>query len=90
MLVNILDFRMSPPAASDAPRMLPLEDDYTLHIESRLDPKTVNELTAMGLLLGPMPGWDWNQGSFQMCWRDGDELVASADFRRTGMALAVS
>ena len=58
MLVNILDFGMDPQAASDAPRMLPLEDDYTLHIESRLAPKTVTDLTAMGLLLGPMPQWD--------------------------------
>jgi gamma-glutamyltranspeptidase/glutathione hydrolase len=33
-----------------------------------------------------MPAWDWNQGSFQMCWRDGDTLTAGADFRRTGKA----
>lgn len=90
MLVHILDFGMDPQAASDAPRMLPLEDDYTLHIESRLQPKTVTDLTAMGLLLGPMPQWDWNQGSFQMCWRDGSTLRASADFRRTGAANALS
>lgn len=90
MLVNILDFGMDPQAASDAPRMLPLEDDYTLHMESRLAPQTVVDLTGMGLLLGPMPAWDWNQGSFQMCWRDGDTFRASADFRRTGMAAALA
>ncbi len=89
MLVHILDFNMDPAAASDAPRMLPVEDDYTLHIESRLAPKTVTDLTAMGLLLGPMPAWDWNQGSFQMCWRDGERLKAGADFRRTGSADAI-
>ncbi len=86
MLVHVLDFGMDPPSASDAPRMLPLEDDYTLHVESRLSPTTVAELTSMGLLLGPMPEWDWNQGSFQMCWRDGSTLRAGADFRRTGSA----
>lgn len=90
MLVHILDFGMDPQLASDAPRMLPLEDDYTLNIESRLAPKTVTDLTAMGLLLGPMPQWDWNQGSFQMSWRDGDRLKASADFRRTGSAEALA
>lgn len=90
MLVHILDFGMDPQAASDAPRMLPLEDDYTLHVESRLSAKTVTELTSMGLLLGPMPQWDWNQGSFQMSWRDGERLLASADFRRTGMAAALT
>ena len=89
MLVNILDFGMAPQAASDAPRMLPLEDDYTLHMESRLEPATIAGLTRLGLLLGPMPAWDWNQGSFQMCWRDGERLRASADFRRTGTAAAL-
>lgn len=89
MLVNILDFGMTPQAASDAPRMLPIGDDYTLSIESRLEAKTVLDLTAMGISLAPMPGWDWNQGSFQMCWRDGNDLVAGADFRRTGQAAAI-
>lgn len=90
LLANILDFGLAPQDASDAPRMLPLEDDYTLHIESRLKPETVTELTSLGLLLGPMPEWDWNQGSFQMCWRDGDTLRASADFRRTGSTAALA
>lgn len=89
MLLNILEFGMSPDRASDAPRMLPLEDDYTLAIESRLTPKTILDLTKLGLTLAPMPGWDWNQGSFQMCWREGDSLAASADYRRTGVAAAI-
>ncbi|MDB5586214.1 MAG: Gamma-glutamyltranspeptidase [Devosia sp.] len=86
MLVNILDFGMTPDAASDAPRMLPLEDNYALTVESRISPEAVLGVTALGLHLTPMPAWDWNQGSFQMCWRDGDTLTASADFRRTGKA----
>ncbi|MBD8064794.1 gamma-glutamyltransferase [Devosia sp. PTR5] len=89
MLVNILDFGMTPPAASDAPRMLPLEDDYGLTIENRLAPEAVLGLTALGLHLHPMPAWDWNMGSFQMCWRDQDGLTAAADFRRTGVAAAL-
>ena len=89
MLVNILDFGMSPTEASDAPRMLPLEDDYGLTIESRLAPKAVTGLTALGLSLHPMPKWDWNMGSFQMCWREGGALHAGADFRRTGTAGAL-
>jgi len=91
MLVNILDFGMSPQEASDAPRMLPLEDNYALTIESRLKPETVLGVTALGLHLTPMPAWDWNMGSFQMCWRDPSTgtLTASADFRRTGTAGAI-
>ena len=80
---------MTPQAASDAPRMLPIGDDYTLSIESRLAAGTVLDLTALGVSLAPMPGWDWNQGSFQMCWREGSDLVAGADFRRTGQAAAI-
>lgn len=92
MLVNILDFGMSPQAASDAPRMLPLEDNYGLTIESRLSPQTVLDVTALGLHLTPMPAWDWNMGSFQMCWRDEttQTLYAHADFRRTGKVAALT
>lgn len=89
MLVNILDFGMSPDAASDAPRMLPLDDNYGLTIESRLSPEAVLGVTAMGLHLTPMPAWDWNMGSFQMCWRGDRGLTAAADFRRTGTAAAL-
>jgi len=89
MLVNILDFGMTPDEASNAPRMLPLEDDYGLTIESRLSPEAVLGVTAMGLHLTPMPAWDWNMGSFQMCWRSDQGLRASADFRRTGTAAAL-
>lgn len=90
MLVNILDFGMDPAAASDAPRMLPLEDNYALTVESRISPEAVLGVTAMGLHLTPMPAWDWNQGSFQMCWIDqAGQLTAHADFRRTGVAGAI-
>lgn len=89
MLVNILDFGMTPEAASDAPRMLPLEDNYALTIESRLMPEAILGLTGMGLHLTPMPAWDWNMGSFQMCWKSGDGYTASADFRRTGTAASL-
>lgn len=90
MLVNILDFGMDPQSASAAPRLLPLEDDYGLTVESRLTPEAILGVTALGLHLKPMPAWDWNMGSFQMCWRKDDgTLIASADFRRTGVAGAL-
>ncbi|HEY8596180.1 MAG TPA: gamma-glutamyltransferase [Devosiaceae bacterium] len=92
MLVNILDFGMSPPEASDAPRMLPLTDDYQLLVESRIAPEAILGVTALGLRLQPMPKWDWNQGSFQMCWAnlESGQLNAHADFRRTGRAAALN
>jgi gamma-glutamyltranspeptidase/glutathione hydrolase len=89
MLVNILDFGMTPDAASDVPRMLPLTDDYILAVEGRLSPQTVVDLTARGIRLAPTPSWDWNMGSFQMVWRDpAGGWNAHADFRRTGAASA--
>ena len=92
MLVNILDFGMSPTEASDAPRMLPLTDDYRLSVESRVSEQAVRDVTALGLRLQPMPKWDWNQGSFQMCWIDpaSGRLMAGADFRRTGRTGALN
>eukprot|EP01036_Dinobryon_divergens_P007973 gene7973-10646_t len=89
MLVNILDFGMTPDAASDVPRMLPLTDEYILAVEGRLSPQTVVDLTARGIRLAPTPPWDWNMGSFQMVWRDpAGGWNAHADFRRTGAASA--
>ncbi len=89
MLANILDFGMTPDQASDAPRMLPITDDYILAIENRLPPQTIVDLTAMGIRIAPTLPWDWNQGSFQMVWRnEAGGWNAHADFRRTGVAAA--
>ncbi|WP_210162560.1 gamma-glutamyltransferase [Cucumibacter marinus] len=92
MLINILDFGMTPPEASDAPRALPLTEDYRLEVESRLTPDAVAGLTALGIALTPSPEWDWNMGSFQMCWRDAETgtLSAHADFRRTGAVAGIA
>jgi gamma-glutamyltranspeptidase/glutathione hydrolase len=90
MLVNILDFGMSPEAASDAPRVLPITEDYGLPVESRLAPEAITGLAGLGVRILPMPAWEWSMGSFQMCWRDGaGQLTAGADFRRTGVAGAL-
>jgi gamma-glutamyltranspeptidase/glutathione hydrolase len=87
VLVNGLIYGLDPHAAEDAPRMLPLGDDYRLSIESRLAPKTVAGLARLGILVDPLGSYDWTFGSFGMSWRDTDgTLHASAGPRGAGTA----
>ena len=88
VLSNILDYGMDPYEAIDVPRMLPLEDDYTLAIESRVPESVVADLAKLGVLVKPLPKYDLHMGSFQMCWRDEETglLSSTADPRRAGNA----
>jgi gamma-glutamyltranspeptidase/glutathione hydrolase len=87
VLANLLDFGMDPYEAIDAPRMLPLDDDYTLTVESRLPSETVAGMAQLGIRVTPHPAYDWHMGSFQMSWRDDDgTLHSTVDPRRAGKA----
>ena len=88
VLSNILDYGMEPYMAAEQPRMDPLRDDYVLEIESRISNAVASELAAMGIQLQPLPMFDYNMGSFQMCWRDvkTGQLNSCADPRRAGTA----
>ncbi|MFN0180979.1 MAG: gamma-glutamyltransferase family protein [Gemmatimonadales bacterium] len=88
VLSNCLDYGMEPNRAAEAPRMLPLRDDYVLEIESRIPDKVGADLMKMGVRIKPLPTYDYHMGSFQMAWRDAATglLNASADPRRAGMA----
>ena len=89
VLSNILDYGMDPYTAEDQPRMLPLEDDYKVKIESRIPEKTVRELARLGVVIDPLPRYDYHMGSYQMSWRaDDGTLRGSAGPRRAGLALA--
>ena len=87
VLSNVLDYGMDPYAAEDAPRMLPLEDDYKLAVESRLSEEVVEGVARLGVLIEPLPRYDYHMGSFQMSWRGEDgKLNAAAGPRRAGIA----
>jgi gamma-glutamyltranspeptidase / glutathione hydrolase len=87
VLSNVLDYGMDPYAAEDAPRMLPLEDDYKLSVESRLPEGVVEGVARLGVLVEPLPRYDYHMGSFQMSWRGDDgRLSAAAGPRRAGSA----
>ena len=87
VLANILLRGMDYVPAVEAPRMLPLGDDYSLSIESRLPVAEMQKLTRMGLRLTSEVEFDYHMGSFQMAWREENgALGANADFRRCGVA----
>jgi len=86
VLSNILDHGMSPEEAVDAPRLLPIRNDYVLEVESRLPESVVAGITKLGVQVAPLAPYDWHMGSFQVCWRDSKGLNSLADPRRAGRA----
>ena len=89
VLSNLLDFNLPVPEALDKPRMLPLEEDYKLPIESRVSPEWVSDLARLGVVMKPLPRYDFHMGTFQTSWRDDDGLLHStAGPRRAGNAAA--
>ncbi|MEU4804026.1 gamma-glutamyltransferase [Actinosynnema sp. NPDC023587] len=90
VLSNILDYGMDPYAAEDAPRLYPLRDDYQFSMESRVPDQVARGVMARGLLMSPLPAYDWHLGSFQMSWRGDDgRLSGCAGPRRAGSAAAL-
>jgi gamma-glutamyltranspeptidase/glutathione hydrolase len=86
VLANVLDYGLDPYAAEDAPRMLPLEEGYGLPVESRIAPDVVAGLARLGVLLKPLPPYDYHMGSFQMSWTADGLLHSTAGPRRAGLA----
>jgi gamma-glutamyltranspeptidase / glutathione hydrolase len=88
VLSNILDYGMDPYEAAVQPRMDPLRDDYVLEIESRIPVGVATDLAKKGIQLQPLPMYDYNMGSFQMCWRDTNtgQMNSCTDPRRAGKA----
>ena len=88
MLANILEYGMDPGTAEDKPRMLAMADNYVLSIESRVSGEFVDGLARLGVLVNPLPRYDFHMGSFQMSWRADDTLNGITDPRREGKAAA--
>jgi gamma-glutamyltranspeptidase/glutathione hydrolase len=87
VLANHLDHGLDPYAAEDAPRMLPITSDYKIPVESRIPQRVVDDLLKLGVLVDPLPRYDYHMGSYQMSWRDADgTLHATAGPRRAGVA----
>ncbi|USQ81273.1 gamma-glutamyltransferase family protein [Ornithinimicrobium faecis] len=91
VLANVLLYGDDPHGAEERPRMLPLADDYVLSVESRVSPDYVRDLAQLGVLVNPLPAYDYHMGSYQACWRGTDStLHASTGPRREGAAGGLS
>lgn len=88
VLTYLLDFKMDPYAAVDAPRMLPMTENRGVVIEDRLAPGVVEDLHKLGVRVGVTPAYDFHMGSFSVIARDEktDTLTAIADPRRCAEA----
>ena len=88
VLTYLLDFKLAPYDAIDAPRMLPLAEDGSVTVEDRLSPECLNGLARMGVRVRAVPQYNYQMGSFQMCFTDerSGGFGALADPRRCGVA----
>lgn len=88
VLTYLMDFKLDPYAAVDAPRMLPMTDNRAVVIEDRLRPGVVQDLNKLGIRVGAVSAYDYHMGSFSVIARDeaSDTLTAVADPRRCAVA----
>ncbi len=88
VLTYLLDFKLDPYAAVEAPRMLPMTEGRAIAIEDRLAPGVVEDLHRIGVRVGVTPGYDYHMGSFSVIARDErtGTYTAVADPRRCAVA----
>lgn len=88
VLTYALDFKLSPYAAVDAPRMLPMSEARGITIEDRLRPDVVRDLHKLGVRVAVTSGYDYHMGAFSVIARDEGtgQYMAVADPRRCGVA----
>ena len=70
VLTNLLDFKMAPYAAVDAPRMTPLSETKTITMEDRFAEQTLVGLAKLGYRVTALPAYDYHMGSFAVIARD--------------------
>jgi len=89
VLVNLLDFRMDPRTAADAPRFWSFRGrERIVEIESRIAPEVRLGMKAAGITIKELGDYNWHTGSMQIVWRDAatGELSGVSDPRRLGLA----
>lgn len=93
VLVNILEYGMTPAEAINAPRFWqPSDNGQTVAIESRIDDSVRSDMAAAGFKIVDLAKYDWHLGSVQLIWRDSDtgQLHGVSDPRRLGYAEALN
>jgi gamma-glutamyltranspeptidase/glutathione hydrolase len=90
MLLNVLEFGLNVQEAVEAPRVRAYRDRL-IDAEARIDEPTRAGLAARGHQVHVIDDWSWIVGGGQAIARDPDSgaLMAAADPRRDGYALAI-
>jgi gamma-glutamyltranspeptidase/glutathione hydrolase len=90
MLLNLLDFGLNIQEAIEAPRVR-VYRDRLVDVEGRIAAETREELARCGHAINALDDWSWVVGGGQGIARDRESgaLVAGADPRRDGYALAI-
>ncbi len=90
IVVNIIDFNMSPIDAAAATRfhhqLLP-PDLITQSPSRPLSNKTIQALNEKGYRVEPH---SWEFGDIQVIWRDGTELIPASDSRNRGVSKVIT
>ncbi len=84
-LVRLIDYRMNPQAALDAPRWK-VNAGQSIDLEKSASPELRANLIAMGHVLDSVPDSYMDFGAGQFIVRNGDGYVAASDSRRDGQA----
>ena len=87
ILVNILEFGLSPREAVDAPRFW-ADNKRNIRIESRISEDVRKDIKAAGFKLTELTDFNWHVGSIQVVWFDSNErkYFGISDPRRLGQA----
>jgi gamma-glutamyltranspeptidase/glutathione hydrolase len=90
MLLNVLEFDMNVQEAIEAPRVR-IYRDRLVDAEARIPDDVRADLAARGHQINTIDDWSWIVGGGQGIARDPDShtLMAGADPRRDGYALAI-
>ena len=89
-VLRMLSYRQQPQAACDAPRWK-VNRDFSLDVESNMNPDTVQGLSALGHTLKKIEDPYMDFGAGQFIWRLSDDIgdgyIAASDPRRDGQAV---
>ena len=87
VLVNLIDFKMDPREAADAPRFWAFRQGESVEMETRISDQVRAGLEARGIKLVDLGPYNYHTGSMQIVWRDErGRLHGVTDARRLGHA----
>lgn len=87
VLVNLIDFGLSPREAVDAPRFW-ADDRKNIRIESRITDDVRKKIKASGFRVKELTDFNWHVGSIQLIWLNEEDgmYYGVSDPRRLGQA----